>query len=150
MKAFKDLIENSRVTKRISIVHSKAFMNLIDKYEELNMRCYVDNNQNRLVFWKESNKDLKLQMDHLVDNLKNPFDEMYNWCKGELYDLTALEDAIVARENIEKMQKKLEQKKRDLQQDLDNVQTGKKSVRTIFKNQGDTNGMVNQIELVSD
>jgi hypothetical protein len=108
MKALKDLIETSRVTKRISITHSKAFMHLIDKYEELNMRCYVDNNYNRLVFWKESNKELKVQMDHLVDNLKNPFDEMYNWCKGELYDLSALDDAVKARDNLEANLKKLE------------------------------------------
>ena len=49
---------------------------------------------------------MKGQMDHLVDNLKNPFDEMYNWCKGELYDLSALEDAVAARENVEKNLKK--------------------------------------------
>jgi len=59
MNDMKTLIESSRITKRISITHSKAFMHLIDKYEELNMRTYVDNNQNRLVFWKEANKDLK-------------------------------------------------------------------------------------------
>ena len=120
--------------KRISIQHTKAYLHLIDKYEELNMKTYVDQNQSRLVFWKESNKELKVQMEHLVDNLKNPFDEMYNWCKGELYDLGALEDAIVARENLEKHQKSLEQKKRDLQTDLENVQSGKKSVRTLLKN----------------
>ena len=83
-------------------------MYLIDKYEELNMRTYADNNSSKLVFWKESNKDLKGSMDHVVDNLKNPFDEMYNWCKGELYDLQALEDAVAARENIEKTHKKYE------------------------------------------
>jgi len=114
MQTLKDLIENSRVTKRISITHSKAFMHLIDKYEELNMRTYSDNNSAKLVFWKESNKELKGQMDHLVDNLKNPFDEMYNWCKGELYDLSALEDAVAARENVEKNLKKYEQKKKDI------------------------------------
>ncbi len=148
LKGLKDLIEQSRVNKRISITHSKAFMHLIDKYEELNLRTYVDSNQQKLVFWKEGNKDMKSQMEHLVDNFKNPYDEMYNWCKGELYDLHALEDAVLARENLEKTQKKLEQKKRDLQTDLDNVQTGKKSVRTLLKNSNDTSTMVNQIELV--
>jgi hypothetical protein len=88
-------------------------------------------------------------MDHLVDNLKNPFDEMYIWCKGELYDLQALQDAVDARDKVEQTIKKFEQKKRDLQTDLENVQSGKKSVRTIFKNQGDTNTMVNAIEIVS-
>lgn len=85
-------------------------------------------------------------MDHLVDNLKNPFEEMYNWCKGEHYDIEALQDSIMSRENLEAQKKKLEIKKREAQTDLDNVTTGKKSVRTIFKNQADTTGMVSSIE----
>lgn len=59
MNTFKTVIEKSRVDKRISITHSKAFMHLIDKYEELNMRTYVDNNDAKLVFWKETNKGVK-------------------------------------------------------------------------------------------
>lgn len=43
----------------------------------------------------------------------------------------------------------MEGTKRDTQNDLDNVTTGRKTVRTIFKNQGDTGGMVNKIEVVS-
>lgn len=100
-----------------------------------------------MVLWKESNKQVKESIDTVADNLRNPFDDMYNWCKGELYDLHALSDAVLMRENIEKYVKKLEQKKRDLQTDLDNVQTGKKSVRTLLKNQSDTGNMTNQIEL---
>ena len=87
-------------------------------------------------------------MDHMVDNLKNPFDEMYHWCKGEIYDLQSLCDAIAQRDKIESDQKKLEGKKKNAQSDLDHVNTGKKSVRTLFKDQGDTGGMVNKIENV--
>ena len=86
-------------------------------------------------------------MEHVVENLKNPYEEMYHWCKGEIYDLQSLQDAITSRDNIEKNQKKLESTKRDTQNDLDNVTTGKKTVRTIFKNQSDTGGMVNKIEI---
>lgn len=67
------------------------------------MRTYVDNNNARLVFWKESNKDLKTSMEHMVENLKNPFDEMYNWIKGETFDLSALLDSVQARENLDKL-----------------------------------------------
>ena len=42
MKNLKKLVETSKVAKRQSIVHSKAFMHLIEKYEELNLRTYVD------------------------------------------------------------------------------------------------------------
>lgn len=118
-------------------------MHLVDKYEELNMRTYVDSNDAKLVFWKEQNKGLKEQMEHMVDNLKNPFDEMYNWCKGELYDLMALEDAMQARLAIEKNKKRLEQKKKDLEDDIDNITAGKKTVRTLMKNQNDIQNITN-------
>ena len=36
-----------------------------------------------------------------------------------------------------------------MQQDLDNVTAGKKSVRTMFKNQSDAGGLVNHLENVS-
>lgn len=101
-----------------------------------------------MVFFKDSNGELKSQMDHMVENLKNPYEDMYHWCKGEMYDLQALADAIAARDNIEKNKVKLESQKRDTQTDLDNVTTGKKTIRTLLKNQSDTGGMVNKIEIV--
>ena len=49
---------------------------------------------------------------------------------------------------IEKKKKKAETKKKDTQEDLENVNAGKKSVRTLFKNASDTGGMVSSIETV--
>lgn len=73
---------------------------------------------------------------------------MYHWCKGEIYDLQALVDAVTSREGVEKDQKKLEAKKKNAQADLEHVNQGKKTVRTIFKNEKDTTGMQNTLENV--
>ena len=54
------------------------------------------------------------------------------------------------KESIEKQLKKYESKKKDVQTDLDNVTAGKKSVRTIFKNQNDAGGLVNSLENVNN
>ena len=32
-------------------------------------------------------------MDNMRENSKNPFDQMYYWCKGEIYDLKSMRDA---------------------------------------------------------
>lgn len=40
-------------------------------------------------------------MNHMIDNLKNPFEDMYHWCKGEIYDLQALQTALASRDAIE-------------------------------------------------
>ena len=44
---------------------------------------------------------------------------------------------------------KKEKSKKNTQADLDNVTTGRKTVKTLFKNQGDSGGMVSKIEAVS-
>lgn len=80
-------------------------------------------------------------MDLLINKLNNPFVDMYHWCKGEIYDLQALVDAVARCENVEKEQKKLEEKKKNTQADLENVNQGRKTVRTIFKSDKDASGM---------
>jgi hypothetical protein len=72
----------------------------------------LDGHIDRIVFTDPNNKELRDQMDHMVENLKNPFDEMYHWCKGEIYDLQSLLDACILRDKIETDMKKLESKKK--------------------------------------
>ncbi len=88
-------------------------------------------------------------MEHMIENLKNPFEEMYHWCKGEIYDLKSLLEAFQVREAFEKQQKKLEEKKRNTKTDLENVNMRKKTIRTMFKNENDATAMLTAIENVS-
>ena len=53
-----------------------------------------------------------------MNNMNNPFVDMYHWCKGEIYDIQAICDAISAREGVEKDLKKLESKKKNAEADL--------------------------------
>ena len=56
---------------------------------------------------------------------------------------------MLSKENVEKELKKLESKKKNTQTDLESVNQGRKTVRTIFKNEKDTSGMMNSIENVN-
>jgi len=40
---------------------------------------------------------------------------MYYWCKGEIYDMQALIECITIREDIEKVLKRMENKKKGVQ-----------------------------------
>lgn len=52
------------------------------------MMQYVEKNARKLVITEPETKDIiKDQMAHMIENLKNPFEDMYHWCKGEIYDL---------------------------------------------------------------
>lgn len=85
-------------------------------------------------------------MDHMIDNQKNSFDHMYHWCKGEMYDIKAIISAIGFKERFEQSLKKTEAKKTNTQADLENVNLGKKTLRTILKNEKDAGGLQSTID----
>lgn len=74
---------------------------------------------------------------------------MYHWVKGEIFDIESVVKALDTKDKIQSNINKNEKKKKSTQEDLDNVTTGKKTVKTMFKNIDDTGKMVNKIENVS-
>jgi hypothetical protein len=111
MKTLKKQLSAFRDCKTQSIVNTKVLMGLFDKYEDLNMNCYTESAPDRLVLNNPDAKGLKEQAEHMVNNQKNPFDEMYHWCKGEIYDIKAIMAAINQKEAFERLLKKTETKK---------------------------------------
>ena len=135
MKGMKKALAQYKGTRVSTIANQKILQTLITKYEDLNLKSYQDGDEDTYVFNNpHSPNQIKDQMEHMVDNQKNPFEDLYYWCKGEIYDLQALQEAVNCKDQVEKQQKKYESKRKDVQQDLDNVTAGKKSVRTMFKN----------------
>jgi len=111
LKGLKKTLGNFRDVKTQSIANNRVLMGLLDKYEDLNMNCYTENSAEKMVLNNPDQKQLKDQMEHMVDNQKNPFDEMYHWCKGEIYDIKTIVATITQKESFEKLLKKTETKK---------------------------------------
>ena len=83
-------------------------------------------------------------------DLKNPYFNLYHWSKGELFDIEAVNNAINTRDKIVEKLSKTEKKKAGTQKDLNDVTAGRKTVKTLFKNEKDSAGMNSKIENVSD
>ncbi len=73
LKTLKKQIENFKGFKESSILNNKILLTLLDKYEELNLNCYVENQSERLVLGDPKNKELKDRMEKMIANLRNPF-----------------------------------------------------------------------------
>jgi len=66
-----------------------------DKYEELNLATYVNGNQTRMIFGNTQQTETSSQMikdsvAKLCENLKNPYFNIFHWCKGEIFDIEAI------------------------------------------------------------
>lgn len=150
LKDAKVKIRNIRDLKQVGNVSNKQLFKLIENYEMENALCYENGMEERLVFTSAKAKpETAACFENLKESLVNPMDTLYYWVKGEIYDVKALMVSISQRETIEKQIKKTKQKKADTSEDLDKMQEGKTTVRTMFKNTSDTSSMQKQVE-VSD
>lgn len=112
----------------------------------MNLQHYTDMNTAELIMTNPDNIEVFANMGEIAGNLQNPYIDIYHWAKGEIFDLTALKNAVNERIKCEKTVRELEQKKRDAQQDLTDVSQGKKTLSTIFKDKSDTGNMANKID----
>lgn len=85
----------------------------------------------------------------LCDSMRNPYFNIYHWAKGELFDIESISNQLSTRDSIFQKIGKNEKKKKQNQDNLDSVQTGRKSIKTLFKTKDDAGKMVNNIENVS-
>lgn len=121
LKLFKKSLGEYRNTKASVISNNKLMMTIINKYEELNVSYYTGSDPEKQIFTNPNNQAIKEAQDEFQSNLKNSFDELYHWCKSEIYDLQSIEHAIMQRDNIEHQRVKLEGKKKTAETDLGNV-----------------------------
>ena len=128
------------------ITNYRNFLNMLDNYEKLNLTNYVEGDDTKMVFL---DKNSNINISTVCENMKNPYFNIYHWVKGEIFDIEAVMFAITTKDKTQKtIQDKIKAKK-SKQDDLDNVTQGRKTVKTLFKNQNDTGAMVNKIEQVS-
>ena len=90
---------------------------MLEKYEELNLSAYVEHDDAKMVLAckdkkDENDKTMKDNVKEMVDSLKNPYFNLYHWCKGEIYDIEAVTTAVNVIDTIKKRIADAERKKR--------------------------------------
>lgn len=119
---------------------------ILTDYEDLNLAQYTDLDPHKLVINSPESQNLKESMLHTLENLRNPFTDLYHWVKGELYDIGAMKTLIGERSKISARVKELVKKKESTQKDIEAINQGKKTATTLFKNTNDVGEMTSKVE----
>ena len=68
-----------------------------------------------MILTHPDNQAVYNSMNDVAGLLQNPYIDIFHWTKGEIFDLLALQKAVIERNNLEKNVRELEKKKRDTQ-----------------------------------
>jgi len=94
----------------------------------------------------EGGNNLVESLKHTTENLRNPFTDLYHWLKGEIYDLNAFTVALSELKNVQASNEAVVKKIAGAKGDIENIQAGKKTMGTLFKNSGDVHKTQNDLE----
>ena len=83
-------------------------------------------------------------MEELSTDLHNPYVELYHWAKGEVLDLLAVNDVIQSCVAQFEITKNLKTKLNGLNKNITDINSGNKTISTLFKNKNDTTDMANK------
>lgn len=120
---------------------------VLTQYEETNLTYYVDQQPEKLVVNNlEGGHNLIESLKHTVENLRNPFTDLYHWLKGEIYDLNAMTVALAECKSVQTAVETMVKKIAGTKADIENIQAGKKTMGTLFKNSGDVHKIQNDLE----
>lgn len=104
------------------------------RYEDNNIEYMSDSDVSRRMLTNPSTgSDFTERFGTQWKTLKNPYKDAYFWIKGELLDLKGLKQAIEGREVVVKQWMSAESKKRSDQTELEKLNQGKTTLKSLFK-----------------
>lgn len=92
---------------------------------------------------------IKTQSEKMIEETKNPYFYLYHWCEGELFDIQAVMIAIANKDKANAQIKKSEKMKASQEKESQAAKQGRKTVKTMFKKDVNTEKMDQNVENVS-
>ena len=135
LKGFKKHLKVIVPLKEQEVTYYREFVDFLIKYEDTNQKKAKYGDPSVYLLTGDARIDLKSQLQHTAESIKNPFKHIRNWIKGELMELNALLECISRKEGVEATKSKAITKVKDNKETVDKMNTGKFTFKGLFKSQ---------------
>lgn len=134
---FKNCITQLEKQRRYQLDAYKDFSEFLSQYESTTMNIYSSESiQGHYKMISDTdNNTMRAQIEALAQKVDNPFIRFKYWVKEEIIDLHALLQAVGQKNGLEGRRHKLEGKIKSANNELEKLNAGKKTFKTLFKSQ---------------
>ena len=116
-----------------------AVINMLSTYEKEIVNNYVNNDENKLVFFNMKNIDLCKNISNVQEKMINPYDRLYDSITEDYLDTEAMQEALESLKSLQDNYNKLTKNLTSTNVQLNDLQAGKTNVKSLlrFKNRED-------------
>ena len=113
-----------------------AVINLLSLYEKEIVNTFVNNDENKLVFFNMKNIDLCKNISNAQEKVINPFDRLYEAITEDYLDTEAMQEALESLKNLQDSYNKLTKNLTSTNVQLNDLQAGKTNLKTMLNFKG--------------
>ena len=111
-----------------------AVINMLSLYEKESLSTFVDNEENKLIFFNNKNQELCENISNSKEQVINPYDRLYSAITDDYLNSEAITEALEGLKSLQDNYNKLNKSLSNINIELSELQAGKSSVLNMFKN----------------
>ena len=100
LKGFQESIIETMTQKENEINYYFNLLNVFEDYEKYTLMEYVNNDENKLVFYNPKNSETYQKIMDIKDKFINPFEKLSSWIEDDILDFKAMLDALESIINL--------------------------------------------------
>ena len=111
-----------------------AVINMLSFYEKESLSNFVNNDENKLVFFNMKNQELCENIGNAQKQAINPYDRLYSAITDDYLNSEAMTEALEGLKNLQDAYNKLNKSLSNINIELSELQAGKGTMKSLFKN----------------
>ena len=136
LRAFRAFIFQERERFKSVQQNYIAVINMLSTYEKEIVNNYVNNDENKLVFFNMKNIDLCKNISNVQEKLINPYDRLYDSITEDYLDTEAMQEALESLKSLQDNYNKLTKNLTSTNVQLNDLQAGKTNVKSLLRFKG--------------
>ena len=113
-----------------------AVINMLSNYEKEIMKTFVNDDENKLVFFNMKNIDLCKNISNAQEKVKNPYDRLYDSITEDYLDTEAMQESLESLKNLQDIYNKFTKNLTSINVQLNDLQAGKTNVKNLLSFKG--------------
>ena len=134
IKNFLMLVSSAMERYRDEQENYGAVINMLSLYEKESLTNFVDNDEDKLVFFNIKNQELCKNISDSQKLVINPYDRLYSAITEDYLNCESMIEALEGLKTLQETYNKLNKNLINVTIELSDLQVGKSSVKTMFKN----------------
>ena len=133
IKNFRTIVSHAKDRYKIDQENYNEVISMLSLYEKESLNKFVNNDEDKLIFFNIKNAELCNNITKVQEEVINPYDRLYNAINEDVLNLEAMLDALESIKGLHDSYNKLTKNLNNLNIELTELQSGKTSVKTMFK-----------------